>query len=761
MVTVMSEIKDVEFYKKKKRKILIKIFLMALIFILPLQIATQYYAYSFNYNPLLGTNYNHIYPFWKVLTWFKEFSNAGRSAELSKLVLGLAFVSIVIAVMLAQNVYANSVRLNEKKHGSARFAERKDLEDSGLLPRQAKAFEQLLSVIYEITKIKFFEKYFKQVEYKRDMKHAVVVGGWENPKTGEIETLYHCGVEHVLTNGPTRSGKGVSVVNNTLLTWQGSCFVPDLKGELFQLSAGWRQKHANNIVLRFEVYSPKNSVRWNPLDEIRFMTDYENSDAEALAIMIVDPDGKGLDGSDGHWKKSSKELVKALMMHVLYRRNLGTLKTASLADVDNLMAGVNLDENVIEGGKNPSEFSAEERAELLWKEMINSLHIRHDANGNELPQDQWKPHPVIYNAGMDMLNRQGEEKASVISTTKAYFSTYRDPIVQRNMCDSDFKARDIMMQEKPVTLYMIAQPEDKAKALPIMRLLIAMIVQKNATGLEVKDGSMKASYKHKLLMLIDEFPSFGRIQSIQDGISYVAGYGIKMYLIVQDIMQLKSPDAYGETESITGNCHVQNVFQPNNAKTAEYFSQMAGTTTVTKTNVSISGGRFSVFQSQVSKSSDEVQRPLLTPDEIMRLPPPIKEGEKIIKAGGMLVYVAGFPVIFGKQPLYFKDPVSNARSKVLPPTIRESIRFKGYFDEIDGEKKESTLKAEAIMKNNIPLSGQNDLDVNVTTIETEEPVLAEDKSQDQNDFAAFNIDDEDDEQFKEIFVKGNENDKSQ
>lgn len=693
----MSEVKDIEYYKKQKRKRLIKLFLMLFIFIVPLQIGTQYYAYSTKYHAQLGFNINGFYPFWDILIWINKFESLKALNYKAGLVLGLSFVTVVIFTMIGQNVYANSVRLNEKKHGSARFAERKDLEDAGLLDRELSFSAKLVDRLSQrIPSLSILKKITHRKIFKRDMKHAVVVGGWEDPKTGIIHTLYHCGVEHVLTNGPTRSGKGVSVVNNTLLAWQGSAFIPDLKGELFQLSAGWRQKHANNIILRFEVYSPDNSVRWNPLDEIRFMTDYENSDAEALALMIVDPDGKGLDGSDGHWKKSSKEIVKALIMHVLYRRHYKTLKTAALSDVDNLMAGVNLDESLLDG-KKVTDFSTEERSELLWKEMTMFKHIRTDEHGKLLPEKEWRTHPAINNAGMDMINREGEEKASVISTTKAYFSTYRDPIVQRNMSSSDFHARDLMTQTKPVSLYMIAQPTDKAKALPIMRLLISMIVQKNAVDLKVVNGSMKASYNHKLLMLIDEFPSFGRIQSIQDGISYVAGYGIKMYLIVQDIMQLKAPETYGETESITGNCHIQNVFQPNNAKTAEYFSQMAGTTTVTKTNISVSGGRFSVVQGQVSKSSDEVQRPLLTPDEIMRLPPPIKEAEKIVKAGGMLIYVAGFPVISGKQPLYFKDPVSNARSKVLPPEIRESIHFPDFFKVKDNTNSPSSMKATEIL----------------------------------------------------------------
>lgn len=44
----------------------------------------------------------------------------------------------------------------------------------------------------------------------------------------------------------------------------------------------------------------------------------------------------------------------------------------------------------------------------------------------------------------------------------------------------------------------------------------------------------------------------------------------------------------------------------------------------------------------------------------------------ISEAGDMVVYVAGFPAIYGKQPLYFQDPVFAARAAVPPPKVSDT-----------------------------------------------------------------------------------------
>jgi len=158
---------------------------------------------------------------------------------------------------------------------------------------------------------------------------------------------------------------------------------------------------------------------------------------------------------------------------------------------------------------------------------------------------------------------------------------------------------------------------------------------------------------------------------------YVGGWNIKAYLICQDKAQLDA--AYGKDESITSNCHVTIAYAPNKVDTAKYLSDRLGVTTVIKEQESISfqGGTGIFAKKSVTKSQQEVQRAVLTPDEIMRLPGPVKDvNQNIVEPGDMLIFSAGFPPIYGKQILYFLDKVFSERSKIDAPEKSDVIEQK-------------------------------------------------------------------------------------
>ena len=179
-----------------------------------------------------------------------------------------------------------------------------------------------------------------------------------------------------------------------------------------------------------------------------------------------------------------------------------------------------------------------------------------------------KNHPVIAASARDMLDRPEEEAGSVLSTAKSYLSLYRDPIVANNISTSDFTIRDLMHHESPVSLYIVSHPNDKSRLRPLIRILINMIIRKLADSITFKDGQPAAHYKHKLLLMLDEFPSLGKLEIFQESLAFIAGYGMKAYLICQDLNQLKSRETgYGHDEAITSNCHIQTAFAPNRIET--------------------------------------------------------------------------------------------------------------------------------------------------------------------------------------------------
>jgi type IV secretion system protein VirD4 len=218
--------------------------------------------------------------------------------------------------------------------------------------------------------------------------------------------------------------------------------------------------------------------------------------------------------------------------------------------------------------------------------------------------------------------------------------------------------------------------------------MVNMIVRLLADKMDFVNGQPKAHYKHRLLMMMDEFPSLGKLDIFQESLAFIAGYGIKCYLICQDINQLKSRESgYGHDESITSNCHVQSAFPPNRVETAEHLSKLTGQTTVAKEQITTSGRRTSALLGQVSRTIQEVQRPLLTPDECLRMPGPVKDTEGLIeKAGDMVVYVAGYPAIYGVQPLFFKDPIFKARAAI--PAPMQSDKLISTLNDEDKDKQE-------------------------------------------------------------------------
>ena len=176
--------------------------------------------------------------------------------------------------------------------------------------------------------------------------------------------------------------------------------------------------------------------------------------------------------------------------------------------------------------------------------------------------------------------------------------------------------------------------------------------------------------------MADELTGVGKLSVIEEQLAYMAGYGIKAYIIIQDLSQLHA--LYGKDESIISNCHIRVAFAPNKVETAEVLSKMSGTTTIVKKSITSSRNRTAVLLGNVSDTLQEVQRPLITVDEVMRLAPAKKDKNgNITEAGDMLIFIAGESPIYGKQILYFKDKAFLDRSKVQLPSRSDVIINKG------------------------------------------------------------------------------------
>lgn len=600
-------------------------------------LCTQFVAARLHYHPSLGQPF--LGTLYQPFAWWGWLFSFYRYAEPTYNYAFILFAVGVLVAMLSYVLYVGfatrSVRKTEGLHGTAHFASFADVQASGLLP-----------------------------EGKRGGQ-GVYCGGYADPQSGRLHYLRHDGPEHVCALAPTRSGKGVGLVIPTLLSWPQSVFVLDRKGENHAMTAGWRRGEAGNIVLRFDPAEPSAGCSWNALAEIRFGTRYQISDAQNIALMVVDDDGKGIAGN--HFRSAAYELLVGLILHALYKAET-VKRLPGLYDCAHMLTGVGDFAAPETENKLADDPDGDPRAlSGLFAEMRDvALDTRDPANH--------EARLVISGVGRRMGNTPARELGSIISTANNALSLYRDPIVGENTSRVDFKVADLMDHDRPVSLYFITTPRNADRMRPLARLLLAQIVLSLADQMTYDEaGRSKTAHKHRLLLMLDEFPTLGRLEVFESALAYIAGYGMKAYLITQDVQQLYK--AYTNFESIISNCHVRVAYAPNKVETAEWMSKMTGQTTVIKDQITTSGKRFGAVLEQVSRTYQEVQRPLMTADEIMRLPGPKKAaGGDIVEAGDMLVFVAGQPVIKGRQILYFQDPTFAARSRVSPPKQTDCVR---------------------------------------------------------------------------------------
>ena len=425
---------------------------------------------------------------------------------------------------------------------------------------------------------------------------------------GKLDRNYlrHDGPEHVLCFAPTRSGKGVGLVVPTLLTWPSSVIVHDIKGENWGLTAGFRARHGR--VLLFDPTNPK-SCGYNPLLEVR-RGDKEVRDVQNIADILVDPEG-ALDKRN-HWEKTSHSLLVGTILHVLY------------AEPDKTLAGVT---KFLSNPQQPIE--------ATLRAMMETPHL-----------GKAGVHPVIASSARELLNKSDNERSGVLSTAMSFLGLYRDPVVAKVTSRCDFRISDLVRGVHPTSLYLVVPPSDINRTKPLIRLIL------NQVGRRLTEDLTVTAKRHRLLLMLDEFPALGRLDFFESALAFMAGYGLKSFLIAQSLNQIEK--AYGQNNSILDNCHVRVAFATNDERTAKRVSDALGTATEMRDSTNYAGNRLAPWLGHLMVSRQETARPLLTPGEVMQLPPTDE-----------LLLVAGVPPIRAKKARYFED--ARLRERLLPP----------------------------------------------------------------------------------------------
>ena len=546
---------------------------------------TQYTAAALGYSPRLGPPAGHIgavplyYP-WQLFFWWYAYE-----AYAPDVFMRGGVIASMGGVLGAGTAVAMSVRRARQAkrvttYGSARWAERKDIEAAGLLKPE-----------------------------------GVFLGKLD----GEAPAyLRHNGPEHVTAIAPTRSGKGVGLVVPTLLSWAASCVVHDIKGENWTLTSGWRARFSH--CLYFNPTHPR-SAAYNPLLEVRRGI-HEVRDVQNIADILVDPEG--MLERRSHWEKTSHALLVGTILHVLYAERDKTLRgvAAFLSD--------------------PARtFDATLRV------MMATRHL------------EVGPHPVVASAAREVLNKSENERSGVLSTAMSFLGLYRDPTVAAVTERCDWRIADLISADHPVSLYLVVPPSDISRTKPLIRLLLNQIGRRLTESLDGSDGIVR---RYELLLMLDEFPALGRLDFFESALAFMAGYGLRAFLIAQSLNQIDK--AYGPNNSILDNCHVRVVFSTNDERTAKRVSDSLGTATELRAQRNYAGHRLAPWLGHLMVSRQETARPLRTPGEIMQLPDT-----------DQIVMLSGCPPIRAKKLRYYEE--GNFTRRVLSAP---ALGVNGYAD---------------------------------------------------------------------------------
>ena len=415
---------------------------------------------------------------------------------------------------------------------------------------------------------------------------------------GQRYPLHYTGDRHLLTVAPTRSGKGVSSIIPNLLTYTGSALVIDPKGENALITVPRRGSgkppDIPGMNQNVHVVDPWGITglpvsRFNPLDWLDPGDEDINENAMILADSIITPH-EGF--HDQFWDEEAKALLMGLLLHVaLDKEEWGNRTLGRVRDIISMG-----------------------HAEFM------DVMIKMQKSGNL----------IVSSTAERTISKEEKLQSSVLATLQAHTHFLDSPRIRASLAVSDFRFEDLKTSK--MTVYLVL-PADRLETFGRwLRLLIQQAITVNARNIETKP-------EKPILFLLDEMAALGRLAMVEQAFSLMAGFGMQLWGVVQDLSQIENIYSRG-WETFIGNSGVLQYFGSRDNKTAEYFSKLCGVTTVLKFSLtqavaralgfsvshtiggqggSSTSGESSTTTWSDSETEDVVQRHLAFPDELMVL----------------------------------------------------------------------------------------------------------------------------------------------
>lgn len=345
------------------------------------------------------------------------------------------------------------------------------------------------------------------------------------------------------------------------------------------MTAGFRglPRHRGGMGQRILYYNPASMAthRHNPLEEIRLGVT-EVKDTRNFVDMLIDPDA--IKDHRDHWDHAVAPALTATVLHVLYSKPVRQHNPEGVAYF------------LADATRNVKE---------SLEEMRTTNHLGE------------KPHPVIASMAQDLLQKSPNDMSGVISTAMDYIGIYRDPLLAHVTKTSDFHMKDLQFGPVPVSLYLMIPPSDLAGTRPVVRVFLNQL-----TSLLMED--YHAPGRRELLQIFDEFNSLRKVDFLAERFAYMGGYKMRSLIVTQSVPQLWT--TWGRDESITATCDIKVMFTASDRATADACADLVTKTTEMRKQYGFTGNRFSPLFQRRSASGMEVERPLLTAEEMLLFP---------------------------------------------------------------------------------------------------------------------------------------------
>ena len=481
--------------------------------------------------------------FTSIIAYWENYSH---DPKLRKQLLGSIAVSAVGLLVVLPGALYGAARHRRPLHGSARFANTAEVARAGLLEGNPQAIGP-----------------------------RILIGRYR----GRFLALP--GQLSVMLSAPTRSGKGVGVVIPNLLNWPDSVVVLDIKGENYDVTAGYRARHGQAVYAFSPFDEEARSHRWNPLSAVRTSRFHRVADLLSIGQVLFPNDGSTT-SSEAFFNDQARNLFLGIGLYLLETpelpRTIGEMLRQSSGK------GRTLKEHLIAEIKRRNE-----EGKPLSDECVDAMRRLTANSENTL--------------------------LSIVSTFNAPLTVFADAIVDAATSADDFHLADV--RRRRMTVYVRIPPNRLANARPLLNLFFSQLVSLNTQ--ERPDQNWKL--KLQCLLVHDEFAAMGRVGVISSAAAFLAGYNLRLLTVVQAMSQLDS--VYGEKEARTfaTNHGLQILYAPREQRDADEYSAMLGHFTERATSRGRSRSFSQHGHTSISRTESEQRRALLLPQEFKELGP--------------------------------------------------------------------------------------------------------------------------------------------